>query len=69
MQNIQFSMNPKGGELFSEALIKSDSISAPRMSARIFNFCEPCYMFIKEKDKEEPYFAVKLDTNFVEIVN
>ncbi len=68
MQNIQFSMNPKGGKIFSEALIYSPSISAPRMTARIFNFCEPCYMFIKEKDKENPYFSVKLDSNFVEII-
>lgn len=69
MQNIQFSMNPKGGELFSESLIQTVYLSAPRMTARIFNFCEPCYMFIKEKDKEKPYFAVKLDTNFVEIID
>lgn len=68
MQSIQFSMNPKGGKIYSEAIIHTDSLSAPAQSARILNFCKPCYMFIKEKDKEKPYFAVKLNTNFVEIV-
>lgn len=69
IQSIEFSMNPKGGELFSMASIQTDSLSAPPMKARKLNFCEPCYLFIKEKDKERPYFAVKVDTNFVEIVN
>lgn len=69
IQSIEFSMNPKGGELFSMSSIQTDSLSAPPMKARKFNFCEPCYLFIKEKDKEKPYFAVKIDTNFVETIN
>lgn len=69
IQSIEFSMNPKGGELFSQASMQTASLSAPPMKARKLNFCEPCYLFIKEKDKEKPYFAVKIDTNFVEIVD
>lgn len=69
MQNVQFSMNSKGGELFSEALVQDDILSTPRMTARILNFCQPCYMFIREKGKEKPYFMVKINTNFIETIN
>ncbi len=69
VQNIQFSVNPKGGVLFSESAVMKDFLSQPSSKARILNFCKPCYIFIKEKDKEKPYFAMKINSNFVEIVN
>lgn len=69
MQNIQFSMNPKGGELLSESLLLMDSLSQAPSKARKLDFCKPCYIFIKEKDKEKPYFAVKLNINFLETLN
>lgn len=62
-------MNPKGGELLSESLLLNDYLSQAPLKARKLNFCKPCYMFIKEKDKEKPYFAVKLNVNFVEDVD
>lgn len=68
IQNIQFSMNPKGARLFSESAVINDSLSKPPSKARILNFCKPCYMFIKETDKENPYFAIKLNANFVDII-
>lgn len=62
-------MNPKGGELLSESLLLTDALSDHESKARILNFCKPCYMFIKENDKEKPYFAVKLNINFLETLN
>lgn len=62
-------MNPKGGELFSESLLLNDYLSQAPSKARKLNFCKPCYMFIKENDKEKPYFAVKLNVNFLEGVD
>lgn len=62
-------MNPKGGELLSESLLLTDSIGGYPSNARVLNFCKPCYMFIKEKDKEKPYFAVKININFLETLN
>ena len=62
-------MNPKGGELLSESLLLTDSIGGHPSKARVLNFCKPCYMFIKEKDKEKPYFAMKVNLNFLEVVD
>lgn len=62
-------MNPKGGELLSESILLNESLGQSPSGARLLNFCKPCYMFIKEKDKEKPYFAIKLNFNFVEGVD
>lgn len=68
VQNITFSLNPKGGFLQSEAAIITDSMSAPSTTARLFNYTRPFVMFIKEKDAEKPYFAVRINnTEFLEI--
>lgn len=68
VQNITFSLNPKGGFLQSEAAIITDSMSAPATMARLFNYTRPFIMFIKEKEAEKPYFAVRINnTEFLEI--
>lgn len=69
IQTIQFSLDNKGGRLSSDAVIKSDVLSSIPISARKFNFCQPdCYLFLKENDKDLPYFAQKINSNFLEII-
>lgn len=70
MQNIQFSLDQKGGTLKSQAVIQTNTLSGPSMRERMFDFCMPaCYMFIKENDKERPYFAMKVNIDFLEEIN
>lgn len=62
LQDISFSLTPTGGNVKSEATIKEIALSIPK----IYNFNSPFAVFIKEKDKEKPYFATKiLDTTFL----
>lgn len=62
IQNIKFNLNSEGGLIFSEAAIITDSMSAPSISARLFYFNKPFVIFVKEQDKEKPYFAMKIDS-------
>lgn len=69
IQTVQFEMNEKGGFLSSQAIIKNDYISGIQDKSRRFNFCQPsCYLFLKEKDKNKPYFALKLNIEFLDVV-
>lgn len=61
LQTIKFKMDNKGGSLKSEAVIGIMRMSlAPDMS-RHFNFDEPFVMFLKEKGKDKPYFAARVE--------
>lgn len=62
IQNIKFNLNSEGGIIFSEAAIITDSMSAPSLNARLFYFNKPFVIFVKELDKEKPYFAMKIDS-------
>lgn len=68
VQNIKFNLNSEGGLIFSEAAIITDALSAPRLDARYFSFNKPFIIFVKEKDKEKPYFAMKIEnTEYLQI--
>lgn len=61
LQTIKFSLDEKGGKIKSEAGIMTQGISAinpdePREFLVDDTFC----IFLKEKDKELPYFAAKV---------
>ena len=63
IQNIKFNLNSEGGLIFSEAAIITDALSAPSLDARYFSFNKPFIIFVKEVDKEKPYFAMKIETS------
>lgn len=62
LQNVKLSLNEFGGKLENEVNIKSGSMS----SKSSFYFSRPFVVFIKEKEKEDPYFALKIfDESFL----
>lgn len=60
LQNIKFSLNESGANILSEASIKAVSMSG-YSDTREFNFDSNFVIFIKEKEKGLPYFALKID--------
>jgi len=63
LQTIKFKMDNKGGTLKSEAAIavmKTALVPESRQS-RFFLFDKPFVMFLKEQDKDKPYYAMKID--------
>lgn len=66
MQNIKFSLNEYGGKMETENLITSITISGRPEDMKAFSFNKPFVIFIKEKEKEEPYIAFKIcDESFL----
>ncbi len=63
MQTIKFNMNNKGGSLKSEAALGMMRMSMPSYKEHIrnYNFDKKFILFLKEKEKNKPYFAVKID--------
>lgn len=60
VQNVIFSLNEKGASIFSESTIKSTYLSIPK---RAFFFDNKFILFVKEKDKNNPYFALRIDNS------
>ena len=63
LQTVDFNMNNSGVRLKSEALmdIKTCSINIPVESwGRNFFFNKTFYLFMKEKSKDTPYFAIRV---------
>lgn len=60
LQTIDFELNNYGGSVKSEALIETlkESISN---KGREFVFNDDFILYLKEQDKEKPYFALKVD--------
>ncbi len=63
IQTIKFSLDEKGGEIKSEAVITAtDSVSiVQEESPRYFYVDDTFVMFLREKGEELPYFAVRVD--------
>ena len=64
MQTIKFKMDNKGGSLKSEAalVVMKMSLLPPELDKqRNFNFDKKFIIFLKEKGKDKPYFAMKVD--------
>lgn len=67
IQNVKFTLNEKGGNLLSEATVVSEYNSLAE-NARFFNFTKPFVLFMKEENKDKPYFSLKVDNvNILEI--
>ncbi len=60
LQNVQFYLNEKGGHLTSEASIVN-VYKLVYMYPLDFNFDSTFYIFMKEKNKDMPYMALKVD--------
>lgn len=61
LQTIQFELNKKGGKIKSEAGIRVEKMSVDSLETpREFVVDDTFTIFLKEKDKELPYFAAKI---------
>ncbi len=62
METVRFKMDNKGGSLKSEAAATIMTMSLlPEDKPRYFNFDNTFVMFIKEKRKAKPYFALRVN--------
>lgn len=61
IQTINFQIDALGGKVDSEALIITDTMGGVNIDTRFLNFCKPFYIFIKEENKEKPYFAMRIN--------
>ncbi len=59
LQNVNFSLNEKGGNLVSEAGIQGTYLST-QLNSRYFIFNDNFLLFLKEQNSELPYFALKI---------
>lgn len=68
LQSVKFNLDSKGGSLKSEAAMSVMRMSlAPVKQSRYFNFDKPFVLFLKEENKTNPYFAVRInDLTFLE---
>lgn len=57
IQTIKFKMNNKGGSLKSEAALIMTMSAMPDKNGIDFDFDKPFVMFLKEKNKLNPYFV------------
>ena len=67
LQTIKFKMDNKGGSLKSEAAIGLMRASLPAENmTRLFYFDKPFVLFLKEAEKDKPYYAMRVDdTSFL----
>ena len=62
METIKFNMNNKGVKLKSEAALTVMTTSlAPEVTPRNFYFDDTFVIFLKEKGKKNPYFALRVN--------
>jgi len=64
IQTIDFELNNYGGSVKSEALIEALK-NAVFETGRKFIYNEDFILYLKEEDKEKPYFALKVDNTDV----
>ena len=67
-QFVDFKLNNKGGKLKSDMLVATDAMGTYPTTTRRFQLTSPFVMFIKEENKEKPYFAVRvIDSTYLDI--
>lgn len=59
LQNVEFSLNEKGGSLISNAAIQGVTLGIS--AGRSFVFNDSFVIFMKEENKDKPYFALRID--------
>ena len=67
IDDIQFVLNNKGAQLRNEAVIEAVEMSLPIPGrGTVYDFSKPFVLYMVEKDKQQPYFAIKIkDTRFL----
>lgn len=62
LQTIEFELDKEGGKIKSEAgiMTKEMAIATDEIEERKFNFDAEFVIFLKENDKEKPYFAASI---------
>lgn len=60
LQTINFSLDEKGGKVKSEAVVDVNETTA-MPSVRVFNVDGTFALFLKEKNREKPYLALKVE--------
>ena len=60
IEDVKFSLNENGVNLKSESVIQTTMMSSYK-DARYFLFNDKFVLFLKECDKEKPYFAIKIN--------
>lgn len=62
LQTIDFELDKEGGKIKSEAgiMTKEMAIATDEIEERKFNFDDEFVIFLKENDKEKPYFAASI---------
>ena len=60
LQTVKFKMDNKGGSLKSEAalMLATSALNPEPKEYRYFEYTKPFVLFLKEQDKEIPYFIV-----------
>ena len=62
IETVKFDMNYKGVELKSEAAMTVMTTALlPEEETRFFNFDNTFVIFLKEKGKKSPYFALRVN--------
>ncbi len=61
IQTIQFELDRTGGKVKSEAGMAIAKTALPREESRDFSVDDTFTIFLKEKDKDTPYFAAKIE--------
>lgn len=62
LQTMEFELDKEGGKIKSEAgiMTKEMAIATDEIEERKFNFDDEFVIFLKENDKEKPYFAASI---------
>ena len=61
IDDIQFVLNNKGAQLRNEAVIEAVEMSLPIPGrGTVYDFSKPFVLYMVEKDKQQPYFAIKI---------
>ena len=61
IDDIQFVLNNKGAQLRNEAVIEAVEMSLPIAGrGTVYDFSKPFVLYMVEKDKQQPYFAIKI---------
>ena len=60
LETVKFNMDYKGVQLKSEAAISVRMTALRPNDPRYFNFDDTFFLFLKEKGKEKPYFALRV---------